>query len=77
MGGRARGIPETYPKGLYLTNALRSLAEQLVLSEWVFVLDVDLVPNANAQVFDQVLRDALGGYVPKWREQEIQVRSPQ
>ena len=60
MGGRARGIPETYPKGLYLTNALRSLAEQLVLSEWVFVLDADLVPNANAHVFDQVLRDALG-----------------
>ena len=67
-------IPETYPKGLYPTNALRSLAEQLVLSEWVFVLDADLVPNANAHVFDQVLRDALGDYVPKWREQETQVR---
>ena len=69
-------IPETYPDVLYPTNALRSLAEQWALTEWVFVLDADLVPNANAQVFDQVLRDALVDYIPQWREQEIQVRCP-
>ena len=69
-------IPETYPGRLYPTNALRSLAEQLVLTEWVFVLDADLVPNAAAHVFDHVLRHALAEYVPKWREHETQVRSP-
>jgi hypothetical protein len=68
-------IPETYPGRLYPTNALRSLAEQLVLTEWVFVLDADLVPNAAAHVFDHVLRHALAEYVPKWREHENQVRS--
>jgi len=65
-------IPETYPDRLYPTNALRSLAEQLALTEWVFVLDADLVPNASAQVFDQVVRDALAGYIPQWRKREIQ-----
>ena len=69
-------IPETYPDRLYPTNALRSLAEQLALTEWVFVLDADLVPNASAQVFDQVVRDALAGYIPQWRKREIQVRCP-
>jgi len=68
-----RVIPETYPDlVLYPNNALRSLAEQWALTEWVFVLDADLVPNANAQVFDQVLRDALVDYIPQWREQEVQ-----
>ena len=68
-------IPETYPERLYPTNALRSLAHQLVLTEWVFVLDADLVPNAAAHVFDHFLRHALTEYIPKWREHEIQVRS--
>ena len=69
-------IPETYPGVLYPTNALRSLAEQWVLTEWMFVLDADLVPNAAAGVFDQVLRDAHAGYIPEWREQELRVRFP-
>lgn len=43
---------------MYPINMLRNIANQLVLTQWTFVLDADLLPNAPAVEFHRQMTQA-------------------
>jgi hypothetical protein len=59
----------------YPVNMMRNIANQLVLTKWTFVIDSDIIPNARAGAYHELLTEmhAAGAYLHN-KEAELDSR---